>query len=229
MAEIQIVELNHRHMAIAEYLLANPSARLTEVAAAVGLSPSWVSVVTNSDLFREYLRQRSREINDVVHISLQEKVQGIAHRAVEKLGEAVDNSQDPAFLLAAADKTLHRLGYGAKQGPVVNVNGAQAAPPPATHVDITIIQQAREKVYALAGRGQGAPQIGSPEELQTLVYDQPSVGADAREPAALSPPDEAQGAEGRGPEVREEGAGASGGESPGLASSSPSVDLVSGK
>jgi hypothetical protein len=154
MAQVQLVELNHRHMAIAEYLLANPSARLKEIAAAVGMSVSWVSIVTNSEVFREYLQQRNREIADTIHLSLQEKVVGIAHRAVEKLGDAVDDSQDPAFILAVADKTLGRLGYGAK-GAQVNVQAGGPLPAASTHthVDITVINQAREKVYALAGHG----------------------------------------------------------------------------
>ena len=224
MAATQLVELNHRHMAIAEYLLANPSARLPEVAAAVGMTPSWVSVVTNSELFREYLQQRNREVSDAVHISLQEKVQGIAHRAVEKLGEAVDNSQDPAFILAAADKTLQRLGYGAKPGAQVNISSRGAAPAP-PQIDVTIINAAREKVYALAGAG--GQRAAAPENLPP--GERPArLGSNSLHPAAFLEAEEATWTESPGGEVRAAGASTPGGGA--LSSASTiSVDPIPGE
>ena len=220
MAQVQVVELNHRHMAIAEYLLQHPSARLTEVAAAVGFSPSWVSIVTNSHIFREYMQQRNREIADSVHIALQEKVLGVAHRAVEKLGDAIDNSQDPAFILATADKTLQRLGYGAKPAPNVTVQNPGPAVG-ATHVDITVINQAREKVYALAGRDKttaAAQQLPSGEQSR--------LGQTIDVEAELSTEDEAKGPTRPGSPLREEGPWVSGGSLQGPAASQ-SLDSVS--
>ncbi len=230
MAQTQLVELNHRHMLLAEYILANPAARLKEIAAAVGMSVSWVSIVTNSDIFREHLQRRNREISDVVHLSLQEKVAGVAHLAVEKLGEALENSQDPAFVLAAADKTLQRLGYGAKGAQVqVNTGPAQAAP--TTHVDVTIINQAREKVYALAGQrpGGGATrdhEMPSPASLPpsyTARLGQVIEG----ESGIYSSEEEASGQESPGCSLREESLGAPG--SPDQsADSTLALDQISG-
>lgn len=200
MAKKQIVELNHRHAAIAEYLLQNPSARLKDVAAAMGMSPSWVSIVTNSELFREYLRQRSREVGDATFISLQEKVQGIAHRAVEKLGEALDSSQDPAFILAAADKTLQRLGMGGT-GVHVNVDARNQSVTAVQNVSSEVVSEARRKIYELAGAT--ANPLPAPERVQ--AGGEGHLGQDAPRAAVVHQAKEGSGAETSGGSVRATG------------------------
>lgn len=229
MAATQLVELNHRHMRIAEYILANPSARLGEVAAAVGFSTSWVSIVVNSDIFREYLMQRNREISDAVHISLQEKMAGIAHRAVEKLGEAIDNSNDPHFILAAADKTLGRLGYGPNKSSQVVVNQNNGVPQQTTQVDITIVNQAREKMYALAGKTSGEKGVDAlPAPKALPAGGEGSMGSAFAVGTPISAIEEAAWTESAGSEVRKQGEGVFDGEqSP--ADLAQSMDSVSGE
>lgn len=117
MAAVQLQNVRLRHQAIADWLIANPDRSQGECAAAFGITQAWLSVVVNSDIFREYLQSRLNEVSTPVMFTLREKLMGVAHRAVEKLGAAVDNSQDAEFLLAAADKTLHRLGYAPNRGP----------------------------------------------------------------------------------------------------------------
>lgn len=117
MATVQLSNVRLRHQAIADWLIANPDRTQNECAVEFGLTPAWLSVIVNSDIFQEYVRQRLHEVSTPVMFSLREKLLGVAHRAVEKLGACVDNSQDPDFLLAAADKTLHRLGYAPSRGP----------------------------------------------------------------------------------------------------------------
>jgi hypothetical protein len=54
--------------------------------------------------------------SDVV-VPLRARLLAVAEVAVERLGEKVSYSEDPKFLLEAADKTLHRLGYAPTRGP----------------------------------------------------------------------------------------------------------------
>ena len=117
MAAVQLQNVRLRHQAIADWLIANPDRSQGECAAAFGITQAWLSVVVNSDIFRDYLQTRLNEVSTPVMFTLREKLMGVAHRAVEKLGSAVDASSDPEFLLAAADKTLHRLGYAPTRGP----------------------------------------------------------------------------------------------------------------
>lgn len=102
-----------------DYMLANPTATQGEIAAAFRLSQSWLSIIMHSEAFKLRYAEKSQETFDTVVIPLREKLLGVAHRAVEKLGQAVDNSQDPDFILDAANKTLQRLNYG--QGPAAPV------------------------------------------------------------------------------------------------------------
>jgi hypothetical protein len=123
MAAVQLQNVRLRHQAIADWLIANPDRSQGECAQAFGLTQAWLSVIINSDIFKEYIQARLAEVSTPVLYSLREKLLGVAHRAVEKLGSCVDNSQDPEYILAAADKALHRLGYAPTRGPAVHVSG----------------------------------------------------------------------------------------------------------
>lgn len=213
MADYQIKELSHRHMAIAEFLINHPSAKLADVAQATGLSPSWVSIVTNSELFRDYFQRRHKEVSNAVLIPLQDKLNGVAHLAVEKLGKAVEESTDANFILAAADKTLKNLGFGAPKGPSVQVNNVTQVAHTTTHVSSEVLSEARAKIYQLAGVQGGepnGPQLPPAEGVQTR--EEGYLGAPSPRSALVHQPQEASGAEGPGNSVRAEGLGFSGGE-----------------
>lgn len=113
----EIKRVSHKHEAIMEWLIANPERKMGECAAAFGVSPAWLSIIVHSDAFQSrYQALVAENIDDRV-IPLRNKLTGVAHRAVEKLGAAVDASMDPDFLLNTADKTLHRLGYAPSRAP----------------------------------------------------------------------------------------------------------------
>ena len=175
MAAVQLSNIRLRHQAIADWLIANPDRSQGECAAAFGITQAWLSVVVNSDIFREYLQSRLNEVSTPVMYSLREKLMGVAHRAVEKLGNCVDNSQDPEYILAAADKALHRLGYAPTRGPAVQVNGPVTAQQNNVYVvDRETLDGARRRylqavgvaVPGSAGTAECAvPQLPSPEGL----------------------------------------------------------------
>lgn len=206
MAERQITELNHRHMAIAEYLINHPSARLHEVAAAVGMSVSWVCIVTNSELFKDYFMRRHKELANLVHIPLQDKLNGVAHLAVEKLGRAVEDSTDPNFILAAADKALGKLGYGATKAPTVQVNNnTQINNSPGPAVASSVVEEARAKILQLAGVQNGPSRLPPAAGVQTR--EESDLGSFAPRPALVYQEKEAQGEESSRSPLRTEGSG----------------------
>jgi hypothetical protein len=162
----QLQELNHRHMAICDYLLKYPSARLREVAEAVGMTSAWVSTVTNSELFRNYMMERHREIGGSISASLHEKVHGVAHASVEKLGKMVDESTDPDFILSVADRAMHRLGMGPEKKAAVQLNTFNAPVQQNTTLDPQVLADARAKILELAGAND-ASSMSSPARIQT--------------------------------------------------------------
>lgn len=202
MAEKEICELNHRHMAIAEYIIAHPSARLGEISKAVGVSASWISIVTNSELFRDYFLRRHKEVSDAFHVSLQDKVSGVAHLAVEKLGRAVEESTDPDYILAAADRTLKHLGFGNPKAPAVQFNQVNQVHHSTTHVSTSVVEEARAKIHRLAGIPDGTS-LSPAEGVQTREPGR--LGSSAPAPALVYQEKETQGPEGSGRTLRGEG------------------------
>ena len=161
----QVKSLAPRHRAILEWMRSNPTASLKECAEYFGHSPTWIYMIVNTDLFQEALRKREDEYNEEVIVPLRAKLMGVAHRAVEKLGEQVDESDDPDFILASADKTLHRLGYAPTRGPAVEV--ALSTQENVFVVDSDTLASAREKLASLREsptiEGEVAPALPSPD------------------------------------------------------------------
>lgn len=155
-------KLRPKHIAIAQLVAANPTIKQGEIAAHFGMTQTWVSIIMNSDAFKEYLATIDQRVVDDVVIPLRQKLVGVAHRAVEKLGQAVDASQDPEFLLKAADKTLHRLGYAPTKGPEeaprqLNVQNNYYT------VSKEALAQAREKMVQQAQAVYDAPTPQAPQ------------------------------------------------------------------
>lgn len=198
MAKVQIQNVSHKHRALADVIISNPMMKLEEISAITGYTPSWISVVTNSEMFRDYLYSRQQEQALAYQVDLREKLSGVAHAAVEKLGKMVDNSQDPDFILAAADKTLGRLGFGAPKSGNVNLQIpiGSSGPAQAPTVSIEIIQQAREKLYRVAGKEDpNGPSLPAPKAFPAGrgdldIEDVYETGVYSEEPA--------QGGEGPG-------------------------------
>ncbi len=162
MAAVQLSNIRLRHQAIADWLIANPDRTQGECAQAFGITQAWLSVIVNSDIFREYLQSRLNEVSTPVMYTLREKLMGVAHRAVEKLGACVDNSQDPEYILAAADKALHRLGYAPTRGPEPAVQQVTNQQNNIYVVDRETLDGARRRYLQAAG----VTALPQPEGLQ---------------------------------------------------------------
>lgn len=92
-------------------MIANPNAGLRELSLVFQMTPAWISTIVNSDAFQVKLAERQEQAFIQVAIPLRTKLHGVAEAAVEKLGDSLQNTQDPRMILDIADKTLHRLGY----------------------------------------------------------------------------------------------------------------------
>jgi len=123
-----IARLSHRHVAIADWLIAHPDRPLSECAAAFHVSRSWLSCIIHSDAFQEYLKARQADAFGVA-IDLRDKVAGVAEIALERLLEKLQVEEDTNTLISAADKALAKLDYGRK-GPdvAIQTNIYQASP-----------------------------------------------------------------------------------------------------
>jgi hypothetical protein len=109
MAAIQRV--SHTHEMVINWLVLNPEKSLRECADHFGYTQPWLSTLIHSDLFQSRLRQRQEQVASRVSASIPERLQAVADIALDKLGDAIAKSEDPDFILDAADRALHRMGY----------------------------------------------------------------------------------------------------------------------
>lgn len=110
------------HEELANYLLQNPGATLTTVAKHFGKSLSWISIIKNSDAFKDYYNARREELNAQVDATLVDKVHTLAELSIEalvtKVGHHIEREQEMTTdaLRELADMSLTKLGFGQKKG-----------------------------------------------------------------------------------------------------------------
>lgn len=111
MSATQIQSLSHTHEAMMDWLIANPQLGLREMSAYFGYSVSWLSVVINSDAFKQKYAERRGELDSAVTMGIRERLQACAEIGLEKIAHVLEKSEDPKVLVDATDKILHRMGY----------------------------------------------------------------------------------------------------------------------
>lgn len=166
----QLQSLSITHEMVIDWLIANPGfGQMERCAKTFGCTRPWLSTLVHSDAFQAKLRDRKEQFFSEAIVPLKDKIVGVADRAVEKLGDAVEETSDPRMLLDVADKMLHKLGYAPKvstqpQGPgaVLNTQNNYYAVSP------ELLAAAREKAKKgdLYGHRLAAPSPdAAPEEL----------------------------------------------------------------
>jgi hypothetical protein len=155
-----------------EWLIANPGpGAISKCAKALGVNPSWVSRITQSDFFKVRTEKRLDKLRSDCTDSIRERMENITLVGLEKLGSALDKADVDLhrdFIADTTFKASRALGMGAK---------AQAAP---TTVNISVnngeLRAARDR---LMNQGQSnalsnpfredllqAPEIPSRAELE---------------------------------------------------------------
>lgn len=112
---VQLGRLSITHEAIMDWLLANPGkGQMRKCAEYFGFTRSWLSSIIWSDAFQAKLRDKKEQIFEETVLPMRDQMNGVAQRALERLGEKVEVIDDPKVLTDVADKMLHRLGYAPK-------------------------------------------------------------------------------------------------------------------
>lgn len=111
MAENQIQKISHRHSMIMNWMVLNPDKPLRMCADHFGVTQAWLSTVIHSDVFQAEFQQKLQNIHGRCAESIPEKLRMVADIALDRLADKVAESEDAEFILDAADKALHRMGY----------------------------------------------------------------------------------------------------------------------
>jgi hypothetical protein len=118
----ELTRLSATHEAIADWLIANPGkGQMERCAAHFGYTRAWLSTLIHQDAFQAMLQAKQGVAFEQVVIPLREKIAGVAHRGVEKLGEILEETQDSRLVADITRDSLKQLGYGASTaGPVID-------------------------------------------------------------------------------------------------------------
>lgn len=138
------------HLELIDFMLANPLARQSEIAAKFNYSQGWLSRIVNSDAFRLKFTQRRKEVGgpDLVMAmqETEERIRALSNEALSRLQErlaGMDNDQ----LLKTATFAAGAQGFGPKgaAGAQVNVQASfvVALPSKAASAEEWLSQHAR--------------------------------------------------------------------------------------
>jgi hypothetical protein len=122
----RIDRVSYTHDAMIDLVLENPMISQNEIAQFFGYTPSWVSIVFNSDAFQARLAARKEEIIDpLVRAKVDEAIKGLVSRSIEILREKLDNPNVSTELALEVFKSSTKAaGYGARNpSTTVNING----------------------------------------------------------------------------------------------------------
>lgn len=113
MSETNILKrgLQNVHEQMALWMLQNPSATLRDMSMAFGYTPSWLSQVINSDMFKAYMAERMKDVEFGVAIDIPSRMAALAHLAIDRMEEKLSKTEDVEVVVDAFDKVMHRYGY----------------------------------------------------------------------------------------------------------------------
>jgi hypothetical protein len=211
----ELTNISNTHNAVADWLIANPGkGQIGRAAAHFGYTQAWLSTLLGSDAFRGMMKAKQGKTFEEVVIPLQEKIAGVAHRSVEKMGEILEVTKDERLVREIGKDMLGMLGYGASTAaPVVNQNVAVSLT-----VDASALADARARQSQHYGRVpapgvliEGTSQTDDPQGVETAKLSD-SEGLEMGETrdvrsGNVNSPEEPQGVPAEGGEVRGEGAG----------------------
>jgi len=149
MAEIQALTI--RHEAILDYLMANPTVKLGDVAKAFGVTAPWLSQIIHSDAFQSKLKEK-QDINfHSTVLPIREKMLAVAHLALDQLADKLPLETEPSALSGIAGDVLDRLGFSSKT-PATVINNT-------TNVQVNTLRSELDEARALLGRAE-RPKLG---------------------------------------------------------------------
>ena len=118
MAMNQVKKVSFWHESIVDWELQNPEKSMGDCALYFGVTEPWLSVIRNSDIFKEYAALRRGEHSENVSLSIVERAEAVAGVSLEVLEERIQKERNTIGLGIVNDTAamaLKALGFGQKQ------------------------------------------------------------------------------------------------------------------
>lgn len=101
------------HEALADWYIQYPQASAKETAAYFQVSTQWLSIVRNSDSFKELMKSRRNEHFGLVSVSVINKVEALADQALDELADQMNRKELPVeHVKDIAAMSLKAMGFG---------------------------------------------------------------------------------------------------------------------
>jgi hypothetical protein len=203
------------YTAISDWMIRNPGKHMKDCAAELQKHPNTISMITNTDMFREYHSQRQAEWRERHDFGLRQKLTMVADKSLDILLDQLDKKQDQipiGMVKSTVTDALDRLGYlpSAQSGPAVNVNIDNSQKAVTVQVSANDLAEARmamrQAEESRRGSSLGPPANSLPTHMQQQAPDLlEELGNPAADAAAESPRVEAEPDQGLVIPVEEEG------------------------
>ena len=180
--------------AIIDWMIANPGRPLYECAAHVNRTPTTISAIVNSDMFKAALAARKVTFQAQHDLGLIEKTTKIANASLDAILEHLDKKRDKIplnTLTELSDSALTRLGYGVTPltPPMVQNNQVNnTVVVQATPEDLEIARMALRQVQANAAKQLPASKAVEPF-LELPASEAGSATSDVAEVHSAPPAD----------------------------------------
>ena len=104
---------------LADAMIAHPEKTLTEIAKSFNCTLTWISIIKNSDVFKEYWARRSAEASKDMLGAIRAKGMAAAELAIDALNARLEleaSAMPVPQLLEVVDISMKRFGYDSAKG-----------------------------------------------------------------------------------------------------------------
>lgn len=115
--KFQPKKVNWWHERLIDWMLANPHRNIKDAAREFDVTPQYLYMLKNSDLFLDAWRQRSMQHSAIVTGTIKDKAFAVAEMALDNLATKVAEQVEHGVMsirdsLEIVDVTMRRFGYG---------------------------------------------------------------------------------------------------------------------
>lgn len=177
------------YSAIADWMIRNPGGTMQDCADEIGRSYNAVTMIANTDMFREHLAKRKLEWQQTHDFSIVSKTTQIAEEGLDLIlahMKAKKTAIPFRDIAAVTGTALERLGYGTTpSAPAVQVNNYGATQQVVAPVSISALEEARMAVRQVeqmrAQQSRAVPQLSAPPMIEEEPFDDPELRRDDNE------------------------------------------------
>lgn len=109
----ELQKVSHTHHAIMDYMIANPTKKMSEIAAAFHYTPAWLSTLVHSDVFQRELSKRRAAWQNVHDARLSGRILKVAELALDRMVDALEPGEGEQPVSASTANEIGKTALSA--------------------------------------------------------------------------------------------------------------------